>query len=224
MLNKKVASFLILVVFFNSCSSLPDNVASNFKLAATSIKSAVFGFEDYPITRDLVESIPYASMRLKIGKGPAGLMILESQSKDSNTWLSSDEVSITEKNGFIIRTSGLLNNVINLRFIGQKDVPNLLNYRNEKDLKSYLTLHNPEVFELELELNIVNKGVEKVIIVDKEYSLVHFIIGKENKYIRWKANDHFWIDPIDGYVWKSIQNIAPKIPHILIEVTKKPAI
>ena len=49
-------------------------------------------------------------------------------------------------------------------------------------------------------------------------------IEKENKYIRWKSKDHYWISPEDGFVWKSIQNIAPNLPPILIEVTKKPAI
>ena len=33
---------------------------------------------------------------------------------------------------------------------------------------------------------------------------------KENKFLRWEVKDHFWVDPIDGFVWKSIQNLAPK--------------
>ena len=218
----KLVLFLTLV-FLSSCSSLPDNVASNFKLAANSIQSAIFGFEDFPISRDLVESIPYASMRLKIGKGPAGLMILESQSKDSNTWLSADGVSITEKDGFIIRTSGLLNNVTNLKFVIKDKTLKLLTFDRKMPFKSLLSLDNPEVYELELDVKIVNQGKEKIIILDREYFLIHVTVEKENKYIRWSVKDHFWINPEDGFVWKSIQNIAPNIPPIFIEVTKKPA-
>ena len=110
---------ILLLVFLNSCSSLPDNVASNFQIAYNSIQAAIFGFEDYPITKELVNQIPYASMRVKIGKGPAGLLILESKNKKFKKWTSADGVSLIENNGQIIRTEGLINNVTNIRFLSE---------------------------------------------------------------------------------------------------------
>ena len=61
------------------CSSNPDNVAGSWRYSFQTLKSALLGFEDYPITRGLIDNIPYASIRLKIGKGPAGLLILETK-------------------------------------------------------------------------------------------------------------------------------------------------
>ena len=72
--------------------------------------------------------------------------------------------------------------------------------------------------------NFVEDFARSIEIVDKKYSLIHFIEEKENRYLRWKSKDHYWVDPEDGFVWKSIQNIAPNIPPIVIEVTKKPAL
>jgi len=204
------------------CSSIPDNVAGSWRYSFETFKSAVFGYEDFPITRELIDNIPYASIRLKIGKGPAGLLILENKERKKNTWLSADQVTIVEREGKIIRTLGLTNNLTSIRpqsvnhveFVKNKDSP---------IYKSFISLDNPEVFELELKVKVLNKGLEEIEIVDKKYSLIHFIEEKENRYIRWKSKDHYWVDPVDGFVWKSIQNIAPNIPPIVIEVTKKPA-
>ena len=74
----------ILLPFLTNCSSNP--VAETFKpvtdivrenLWVNAIKTLIYGYPDYPVTRELVESIPYASMKVKIGKGPAGLTILQ---------------------------------------------------------------------------------------------------------------------------------------------------
>tara|TARA_Y100000590_G_C15558452_1_gene953774 strand:+ start:527 stop:1165 length:639 start_codon:yes stop_codon:yes gene_type:complete len=212
------------MAFLNSCSSLPDNVASNFKLAYNSIQAAVFGFEDYPITRELVDQIPYASMRVKIGKGPAGLLILESKNKKYKKWTSADGVSFIEKNGQIVKTIGLTNNVTNIRFLNDISFSKKIELKNMLNSEYFLSLDNPEVFELKVDLKIENEGIETISILDKELSLIHITEEKENKYIRWKLKDHYWVDPNDGFVWKSIQNIAPNLPPIFIEVTKKPAL
>ena len=204
------------------CSSIPDNVAGSWRYSFETFKSALFGYEDFPITRELIDNIPYASIRLKIGKGPAGLLILEIKERNKNTWLSADQVTIVEREGKIIRTLGLTNNLTSIRpqsvnhveFVKNKDNP---------IYKSFISLDNPQVFELELKVKVLNKGLEEIEIVDKKYSLIHFIEEKENRYLRWKSKDHYWVDPEDGFVWKSIQNIAPNIPPIVIEVTKKPA-
>ena len=44
-------------------------------------------------------------MLLKIGKGPNGLMILESLNDDDYTWVSADGVYLVINNGKIIKTA-----------------------------------------------------------------------------------------------------------------------
>ena len=207
---------------FIGCSSIPDNVAGSWRYSFETFKSALFGYEDFPITRELIDNIPYASIRLKIGKGPAGLLILEIKERKKNTWLSADQVTIVEREGKIIRTLGLTNNLTSIRPQSVNHVE-LVKNKDSPIYKSFISLDNPEVFELELKVKVLNKGLEEIEILDKKYSLIHFIEEKENRYLRWKSKDHYWVDPEDGFVWKSIQNIAPNIPPILIEVTKKPA-
>ncbi|SVD19495.1 uncharacterized protein METZ01_LOCUS372349, partial [marine metagenome] len=199
---------------FIGCSSIPDNVAGSWRYSFETFKSALFGYEDFPITRELIDNIPYASIRLKIGKGPAGLLILEIKERKKNTWLSADQVTIVEREGKIIRTLGLTNNLTSIRPQSVNHVE-LVKNKDSPIYKSFISLDNPEVFELELKVKVLNKGLEEIEIVDKKYSLIHFIEEKENRYLRWKSKDHYWVDPEDGFVWKSIQNIAPNIPPIV---------
>jgi len=224
-MTKKDLVLIPFILFLTTCSSLPNNVASNFTVAFNSIQAAIFGFEDYPISRDLVSNIPYASLILKIGKGPAGLLILESKKDGLNTWVSADDVSIIEKGGKIVRTIGLTNNVVGLRSLQEKTFMDLITLTPSNKIinTDYLSLDNPEVFEMELDCYVLIEGKEVIEILDKKFSLIHISRVKENKFLRWKVKDHFWVDPIDGFVWKSIQNLAPNLPPVLIEVTKRPA-
>jgi hypothetical protein len=43
-----------------------------------------------------------------------------------------------------------------------------------------------------------------------------------SRYLGWKIKNKYWIDD-EGFVWKSIQTISPKIPPIEILITKKPS-
>ena len=69
------------------------------------------GFESEFITRELVNNIPYASLTLKIGKGPKGLLILESLKNEKSYWVSADSIYLVIKDGRIIRTEGLENDL-----------------------------------------------------------------------------------------------------------------
>ena len=56
------------------------------------------------IDPNIIKNIPYASMLVRIGKGPTALMILESINEDSFTWVSADGVYLVTKNGKIVKT------------------------------------------------------------------------------------------------------------------------
>ena len=73
---RKLLIFKIIFVLAG-CSALPPNVAGNFNQTFKAFSALIYGYEDYPINQALVDEIPYASLRMKIGKGPAGLLILE---------------------------------------------------------------------------------------------------------------------------------------------------
>ena len=75
------------------------------------LSGLIFGYQGQEISKELVESIPYASLKMRIGKGSNGLLILESLQDKETTWVSADQVVIVLEEGRIIRTLGLNNNL-----------------------------------------------------------------------------------------------------------------
>ena len=221
--KKRITISLFIINFFLiSCSSLPANIAGNFTQTFKAFSSLIYGYEDYPISQSLVDEIPYASLKMKIGKGPAGLLILESVDIDEYTWVSADNIYITTKNGRIVRAQGLPNNLVDF-FSSEPSFSDILNNDHVQDHFRSISLDNPEVFDMKLEVSYRTIGSEDILILNKERELVLIEEDVENSYIRWKYTNRYWVDKKTGFVWQSIQEIAPNIPPVLIQITKKPS-
>lgn len=211
-----------MIVVVSGCSYVQvNNIAPGYLDTFKSIKNALVGFEDNIITQQLVDQIPYASLTLKIGKGPKGLMILESVRDKENTWISADSIYLVEKNGRIIKTEGLENNlktVIIPSFSFKEVMEGAL-----ENLNAYYSYSNPELNNLELKFSYFIQGKEKVTILDKKLDLTLINEEVRNDYLGWHFTNQYWVDE-KFFVWKSIQNISPLIPEFNIEVTKKPSL
>lgn len=210
-----------LIVILSSCSSIDfTKIAPGYVGAYEAIKVLLIGHKNDNITPELIKNIPYASMTLNIGKGPKGLMILESKNYNLGTWVSADNVYITERNGKIIQTKGLGNNLEELLFT--VDFENLLEVDTDKTYIYYQSYSKPELFNLKLKANFKIRERQLTKLLNREIFLT--LIEEEifSEEIGWKVTNLYWIDD-NSYVWKSIQTISPKIPEINMVVTKKPS-
>ena len=75
--KSKLLAGIIILSSATACSILPNEVGGKWRSAYLGIEGYFFGYADYPISRSMIDSIPYASLKMKIGKGPAGLLILK---------------------------------------------------------------------------------------------------------------------------------------------------
>ena len=220
--------FIVSFIFLNGCSSIPSNVSGSiggsFSKAYKALSSLISGYEDYPITRELVDQIPYASLKMKIGKGPAGLLILESKKGDEYTWVSADNIYIVTKWGRIIRAQGLTNNLTDI----DSSEPSFKEILQSSDLTGenfrYVTLDNPEAFGIRIKVSYRKIGLEGVSILDRTRQLILIEEKIENAYIKWRHTNKYWVDQETGFVMQSFQVIAPNLPPILIQITKKPSL
>lgn len=217
----KVYLFIALVsVIVCGCSSIDTGrIAPGYVEAFKAINNALFGYEDL-IDKELVDKIPYASITLKIGKGPQGLLILESVKDNQYTWLSADNVFLVIKNGRLIRTQGLSNNLNKLIY------PNSSLKLSEIDQKNnylhYYSYDRPVLINLKTEASYSSKGLQKVKLLSGYRDL--FLIEEyiKNDYLGWEFTNKYWVDE-GKFVWKSEQFVSPKLPKFFIEVTKKPS-
>ena len=216
-----IVSFLTL----GGCSLFnTNNVAPSYFNAFETIRGVIFGQPDNEITRDLVENIPYASAKLKIGKGATGLVILESVKNNKYTWVSADKIFVVVKDGRIIRTLGLFNNITSYKSPKQTFKQLIEENNHFLDYFAYYSFDEPFLLDLKTQNHLSNRGLENVSILGVERNLYLIEEDISNDYIMWKVKNKFWVDPKDFFVWKSVQHISPKLPEFIFEVTKKPSI
>ncbi len=208
---------LPLSIVLASCAIIDTNrIAPGYAEAFSSIKQLILGAEN-SIPPEVIQNIPYASMLVKIGKGPSALMILESVNDDKYTWISADGVSLVIKNGIIIKTHGLPNNLIEKMYLD----PDWENLHVNKEFISYNSFNKPSLNNLRLKSIFEKKDFEEVKLTFeiKNLRLIEERIVSQE--VGWYKINKYWIDETN-FIWKSVQNISPRLPEINIEVTKKP--
>ena len=214
----KYFNLIFLFVAVSGCSSLSNSIAPGYSEAFRTINNAVFGYKDTQITKEIIDNIPYASSLLKIGKGPQGLLILESLSGNKETWISADDVYLVIQNGRIIKTAGLNNNLID--FISPvKDFNDLDQDQVNRYFYSY---DQPYLRNLEVRAELKVKTKEPVELFNKTLNLLLIEEEITNDYLGWNYTNRFWVDD-QGEVIKSIQYISPRLPPFSLLVTKKPS-
>lgn len=215
----RLTIYILSLFLLSSCSNLnTNNIAPGYRDAFTSVNNYFFGSEDN-LTSEIIKNIPYASATLKIGRGPKGLVILESINSDKFHWISADGIIIvTDIYGRIHATSGLINNLEGI----ETTVENLKDVNSEINYTSYYTFSPPR-----LNLLPVNSIFSSSISKDEELlsgtkSLLMIEERVVSKEIGWKRTNQYHIDK-DGFIWRSKQYVTPKLPPFYFEITKKPA-
>ncbi len=218
---KNIVALFLFIIVLTSCAAIDTSrIAPGYSEAFKALKNVVVGYEDTLVTKDLVKNIPYASSSLKIGKGPKGLIILESINSDQLTWVSADGVFLVTKNGRVIRTAGLNNNLTEFNTPFTKT--SFLDQSDGMTYSYYFSYDFPYLRNLEVKAKINNRGEVKVDLLGGQRLLTLIEEEIRNDYIGWSAINKFWVDK-EGFVWKSEQHISPKVPRLIIEVTKKPS-
>ena len=219
-MNLKYILF-ILFLSLSGCSTFDSSrIATGYVEAFQSINRLLFGYGESSFTADLIKEIPYASQIIKIGKGPEGLMILESKKEKENTWVSADGIYIVQRSGKVIETKNLTNNLEGL--VSNVDFSNLLNLDFNQSYIYYVSFSDPELFNLKLKAYFSIKQKESVTLLGKnlELTLIEELVRSEK--LGWEVKNLYWVDE-NSFIWKSEQTISPKLPKIFFEVTKKPS-
>ena len=149
---------------------------------------------------------------------------MEEKQAKSLTYVSADNVRIVLKNGKIIRTSGLDNNLVKIKEPRDSFKNFLRSQEDEISYYTYSTYDNPALIDMQAKITLKKLGTEEVEILDTKYSLIKLQETVENSYLGWKVINFYWIDSADYFVWRSQQSISPLLPIIKYEVTKKPTL
>lgn len=167
-----------------------------------------------------VEKIPYASMGVRLGGSDQALVVLAKNINDDLYWVSANQVTLVTRHGRLIRTIGLVSDLRTTRFgspdpvqTGLQVIPQDENLIRFVDVRpGAVDVAATSVFRIQGEEQIEILGQPRPTLRVEE----HVSVWRWN----WHVKNHYWVDPMSGFVWKSRQHIVPKLAEMELEIFK----
>ena len=188
-------------------------------------RMSVSGFPDVTISRKTISNLPYASIAAKIGRGPRSILILWREDRGELHWLSADNAAVVTRGGRVVRTAGFAETLVDTRMSGPDPVASgLQGLSGDKVMTRHVDIRGTEEHHglpLQSEFRVVRST--KIQIVDLTFDTILVEERVQAAYLDWQFTNLYWVDPADGFVWKSRQQIARTFPPIVIEVLKPAA-
>jgi len=212
-MNNYRRSLILSFLFVSSCAG--GNIYTEL---LNTIETLISGPKD--ISADRINSIPYASLQVRLGNGENTLMVLEEEDQGILKWTSSNLVKIYTKNGFIKKFRGLDNELDNIE-LDELHPIEIGNFESLKEtFTSFYTFNNPKLFRLPVKTKIRFVKLERVKVVDQFYETRLYEEESLKNVISWKFKNLYWVDS-KGTIIKSRQSFTPKNPQISIVYTKQ---
>jgi hypothetical protein len=189
--------------------------------AVRALQGTVLGGADLAITREAVTNLPYASMSARVGRGIQGLLLLSHTRGDEQVWRAEREAVLVLRYGRLVRTAGF-----NEDLVGSQDL--------EEDPLEYglHRLTSPRRFSRTMDSEpggrygqpvdcvVESVGPRKITIVEVEFDTVLAREDCEARLVHWRFTNWYWVDPVDGFVWRSTQHFARSLPALEYNILK----
>lgn len=188
------------------------------------IKRIATGAPDVPIDRARITETPLASISARIGRNERGMMVLLRRQGDTLYWSARNKLVFVTRYGRIVQTGGLPTNLRRVRSLKEDPFEGGMH----RLMSAVKTTYS---YDIELEggfsTTLIDATLEPVEDVEITISGLQF----KTRYLRerckargikWKFENHYWVDLYDGLVWRSRQEFSPEMPHVEME-TLKPA-
>jgi hypothetical protein len=224
MLSRRQVLGGLLVSGVAGCASDSSSVVELF---SHSISAKTRSPNDYPLSPEQIEGMPYATLGVRIGQLPRAVTVLATVENEELQWVSADQDSFYTGKGRLLRSRGLDRDLGATRWLTPAGDP-LAVFAATGQLPA------PGVYR-EIDLKHAD---EKAVAVESRYELggdeTLVVLGRERltrridevavmPAWRWKTRNSFWIDPQDGRIWRSVQCYCPEMPPIEMVLLKPPA-
>ena len=164
-------------------------------------------------------------MTARVGSGPQALLLFARQLGEEQHWISAlDRSVLALRGGRVVRTFGFPENLKETRFSGADPVNRSLHkLRGREESIRYVDFDLSSNFNLAIESSFESLGPRKIQILELDFETM--LIQEKNtcRTLNFQFDNLYWVDPEDGFVWKSRQVISRTFPPVQIEILKPPS-
>ena len=199
------------------CSSDPGSGWSQM----VDLAKASFNRSD-SVSLQQAASVPYASIGVRLGDGQQIMLVLASDSGQTQLWTSKAHVAISTRAGRIIETAGLPKNLSATVFAGLSDpLPALLRQAMVRPVPEVRDVDFQDLskYSVPIRCRLVAGNPDRIVILGHAILAQRFEEHCQSAELDWSFTNSFWADRA-GFVWKSIQHIHPDSDPLEIEVLR----
>jgi len=185
------------------------------------IVSQAFGGRAPGVTIQDAAAIPFATIGIRIGNSSEGILVLATNNPQQQLWTSASHVVLQTENGRVMRTAGLEHNRTDIHLVkGPSGGPPLQGSAETQWSEDFGDLH---LYSVLVTCQSVVIGPDGVTNFTSRIPTIHVDEQCHSDTIDWTFTDSFWISPKDGFTWRSIQHVSPKLDPIEIELLRPPS-
>lgn len=185
--------------------------------SADMVKLAVEGHRNQMPTAAAVAAKPYYQMFASTSSGQ-GVLILGNLDGTREDWYGRDGVVLFIRDGQIIKTTGLPQNLEDLHASqnnpfarGLQHLSGPLTIALHMDWSGYR-------YGVPVQATLTRKGTREVSILGQTRRLLEVDESLTAPIAHWRAINQYWVDPANGFIWKSVQHIAPNQTLTLVQL------
>ena len=211
---RRIASILAAVVVLSGCSTIGrGDVASLYAVAGT-----LWG-GGKKVTLEEAAAVPYASMGLRLASGPQLMIILAGDTGGQRLWTSSARIAITTQAGRIVRTGGFEHNLGGYEARGDS-----LGEDGTRTVRWQADFPDISLYSVAIACRDRPGGNETITILGKAINTrrIEESCATVDSSLDWSFDNTYWVDPVSGLVWRSIQHVHPRLDAIETEILRPP--
>jgi len=191
---------------------------STMGVVGKSLEMAFLGHPDAQFDRAYIESIPYDSLIVKIGKGPKSLVVHSRTVNQDIHWVAADYSLFVTRHGRIVKTANLPINRVG--FVPRHKDPVLQIQTGQpfnEEIYYEVDLQPGNFFATPFRATFAYDGEETLEILGKTYQTQRYVERFKSDKLYWEDENFFWFDVETGQLRQTLQFVDPKTPAFLTQ-------
>lgn len=197
--QRGIAALLLITLVLTGCGVV----------GRTSIKTvqlAVQGVPDVQPSAADVAAKPYPQIKVS-GPNGGAVLVLGNIDAGRQAWYSSERSIVFLQDGLLVGTHGGSPELQQMWIEGDNPFHALHTLQGTVTVQRRYDLMPGYRYGVAVTGTLERLGPESVDILGKMRSLVH--VRETLRGTQWRGENHYWVDPASGFIWKSQQMIAP---------------
>jgi hypothetical protein len=191
------------------------------ELSRSSVKAmrlAVKGRPQVQPTAAEVAAKPYFQLQASSPEGSA-VLILGNVDGGRQAWYGNHGVVVFIEHGRVVQTTGLGQDLDGVQLPaddpfarGLQTLTGPVSYHMRKDWSPGYRYGVP------VDATLTPAGREQISILDQTHDVLRVDEQLDVPSLHYRVTNHYWVDPRDGFIWKSEQQVAPGLSLQLVQL------